>query len=575
MEKIKNCLTNNKLSVILFALLALIMGIFTYSLVAIQSQIGVYYWDIFLYLNNALKMAGMGVGDTLYLSPFLPFVTSLFFRADLVYESTLFAISGVFYFLGTLGLYLLLKLRFNEWESLAGALSYATFTVVLIWAVSGALDVPAISISIWALYLTMLAVKKDSRFFYLAFPLAMLAFLTRYTSGLILIPMLLVIYMNHPSRPDLKKALKGIVLGAAIYLPFMWYFYRQVGNLFPFFQQFSGSASGAVSSSNPGYSLDTLYYLKHIPEYISSQAIPGYQNMLWPSYSDPTLLAYFILGLLVVGILIYVFKILKKLYTGFKAPQVSENNLKNNSDVLTTFKSLFQSLYFRLAAVIILALLLAGTYSQVSYALSEILLVALAVSLYLLLKDLDLKYLDLDILFLTWFLAFLIMHSAHPVKVDRYFITMAPPLAYGVALGINQISGLIKYKFKGINATSALISLLLVFSIIFSTVSYMDSIPNSDPQVKSEQAAAEWLMNYDPQYMEKVIAADRGPAFSWYLKKYVFTRIPLKVTPQVFKELITEINPDYYIYVQSDTPLNLEGYSVLKNVDGVLIYKKN
>lgn len=103
----------------------------------------------------------------------------------------------------------------------------------------------------------------------------------------------------------------------------------------------------------------------------------------------------------------------------------------------------------------------------------------------------------------------------------------------------------------------------------------MDSIPNSDPQVKSEQAAAEWLMNYDPQYMKKVIAADRGPAFSWYLKKYVFTRIPLKVTPQVFKELITEINPDYYIYVQSDTPLNLEGYSVLKNVDGVLIYKKN
>ncbi|HSO25103.1 MAG TPA: glycosyltransferase family 39 protein, partial [Methanobacteriaceae archaeon] len=413
MEKIKNCLTNNKLSVILFALLALIMGIFTYSLVVIQSQIGVYYWDIFLYLNNALKMAGMGVGDTLYLSPFLPFVTSLFFRADLVYESTLFAISGVFYFLGTLGLYLLLKLRFNEWESLAGALSYATFTVVIIWAVSGALDVPAISLSIWALYLTMLAVKKDSRFFYLAFPLAMLAFLTRYTSGIILIPMLLVIYMNHPSRPDLKKALKGIVLGAAIYLPFMWYFYRQVGNLFPFFQQFSGSASGAVSSSNPGYSLDTLYYLKHIPEYISSQAISGYQNMLWPSYSDPTLLAYFLLGLLVLGILIYVFKILKKLIRGFKSVKGSENNLKNNSDLISTFKSFMQSFYFRLATVIILALLLAGTYSQVSYALSEILLVALAISLYLLLKDLDLKYVDLDILFLTWFLAFLIMHSAH------------------------------------------------------------------------------------------------------------------------------------------------------------------
>jgi 4-amino-4-deoxy-L-arabinose transferase-like glycosyltransferase len=222
-----------------------------------------------------------------------------------------------------------------------------------------------------------------------------------------------------------------------------------------------------------------------------------------------------------------------------------------------------------------MAMVLIGTYSQVSYALSEIFLVVLAISLYSLLKDLDLKYVDLDILFLTWFLAFLIMHSAHPVKVDRYFITMAPPLAYGVALGINQISGLIKYKIKGINATSALISILLVFSIIFSTVSYMDSIPNSDPQVKSEQAAAQWLMNYDPQYKNKTIAADRGPAFGWYLKKYVYTRIHLKVTPEVFKELINEIDPDYYIYVQSGTPLNLEGYHVLKNVDGVLIYERN
>lgn len=574
MEKIKNCLTNNKLSVILFTLLALIMGIFTYSLVVIQSQIGVYYWDIFLYLNNALKMAGMGVGDTLYLSPFLPFVTSLFFRADLVYESTLFAISGFFYVLGTLGLYLLLRIRFNEWESLAGSLSYATFTIVLIWAVSGALDVPAISLSIWALYLTMLAVKKDSRFFYLAFPVAMLAFLTRYTSGLILIPMLLVIFMNHPSRSDLKKILKGIVLGALIYLPFMWYFYRQVGNLFPFFQQFSGSASGAVSASNPGYSLDTLYYIKHVPEYISSPAIAGYQNMLWPSYSDPTILAYIILGLLVAGILIYGIKILKKVYIYFKENKINKKSSKTSEGTFFSSRLLLQSFNFRIFAVIVMAIVLIGTYSHVSYALSEIFLVILAISLYSLLKKLDLKYLDLDILFLTWFLAFLIMHSAHPVKVDRYFITMAPPLAYGVALGIKQISGLIKYKFKGINATSALISILLVFSIIFSTVSYMDSIPNSDPQVESEQAAAQWLMNYDPQYKNKTIAADRGPAFGWYLKKYVYTRIHLKVTPEVFKELISEIDPDYYIYVKSGTPLNLEGYQVLKNVKGVLIYKK-
>ncbi|PKL66954.1 MAG: hypothetical protein CVV28_07815 [Methanobacteriales archaeon HGW-Methanobacteriales-1] len=575
MEKIKKCMANNKPSLIAFTLLAVITAIFTYSLVTIQSQIGVYYWDIFLYLNNALKMAGMGVGDTLYLSPFLPFITSLFFRADFIYESTLFAISGVFYFLGTLGLYLLLKMRFNEWESLVGALSFATFTVVVIWAVSGALDVPAISLSIWALYFTLLAVKRDSKFFYIAFPVAMLAFLTRYTSGLILIPMLLVIYINRPQGPDLKKAIKGIVLGILIYLPFMFYFKRQVGNLFPFLQQFSGSASGAVSSANPGYSLDTLYYFKHIPEYISSQAISGYQNMLWPSYSLPTILAYVLIGILMVGILIYLFKIFKKLFEEFKT--LKNGNIKNGNESINVFGKLnnLKTFYFRLAAVIISVIILVGTYSQVSYAVSEVIMVVMSISIYLLLKDLDLKYLDLDILFLTWFLAFLIMHSAHPVKVDRYFITMAPPLAYGIALGINQISSLIKYKFKGINATSALISVLLVFSIIFSTVTYIDAIPHSDPQVESEQAAAQWLMDYDPYYKNKTIAADRGPAFSWYLKKYVFTRIPLKVTHEVFTQLMAEIDPEYYLYVQSQTPLNLEGYHVLKKVDNVLIYQKD
>lgn len=568
MEKIKKCMANNRPSLIAFTLLAVITAIFTYFLVTIQTQIGVYYWDIFLYLNNALKMAGMGVGDTLYLSPFLPFITSLFFRADLVYESSLFAVSGVFYFLGTLGLYLLLKMRFNEWESFVGALSFATFTVVLIWAVSGALDVPAISLSIWALYFTLLAVKKDSKFFYLAFPVAMLAFLTRYTSGLILIPMLLVIYINRPQGPDLKKAITGIILGVLIYLPFMFYFKRQVGNLFPFFQQFSGSASGAVSSSNPGYSLDTLYYFKHIPEYLSAQAVHGYQNMLWPSYSSPTILAYILIGILIVGILIYLFKIFKQLFREFK-------NLKNSNGAGDSKLNNLKSFYLRLGAVIISAIILIGSYSHVSYAVSEVIMIIMSISIYILLKDLDLKYLDLDILFLTWFLAFLIMHSAHPVKVDRYFITMAPPLAYGIALGINQISSLIKYKFKGINATSALISVLLVFSIIFSTVSYIDAIPHSDPQVKSEQAAAQWLMNYDPNYKNKTIAADRGPAFSWYLKKYVFTRIPLKVTHEVFTRLIAEIKPDYYLYVQSQTPLNLEGYHVIKKVDNVLIYQRN
>ena len=49
-------------------------------LVLIQSSIGIYYWDIFLYVNNAMKMAHLGPGDALYLAPFFPAVLALLFR---------------------------------------------------------------------------------------------------------------------------------------------------------------------------------------------------------------------------------------------------------------------------------------------------------------------------------------------------------------------------------------------------------------------------------------------------------------------------------------------------------------
>ncbi len=559
MQGLKKMLMNNtSLSRGLFILLSLIMIILTYFLVSIQSQIGVDYWDIFVYLNNSLKMAGMGVGDMLYLSPLLPAITSLFFRAGMVSEVTLFTISGVFYIIGTLGLYLLLKIRFNELESLAGALSFATFTIVLAWAVSGALDVPAIALAIWALYFTLRAAKSDSRFYYLAFPVAMLAFLTRYTAGLIIIPMLLFIYMNSPQKPDLKKILGGIIVGCIIYVPFMWYFYRQVGELFPFFQQFSGSASGAVSSLNPGYSLDNLYYLKNIPNYISSQASTDYINIIVPSQSEPTLLSYLILGLIILGLLIGLIKLIRR----------SLDYLKINGDNKKAF-------YIKTLAVLVLAFLLLFTYSKLSYVFSEVLMIGLVLAIYIMLRDLKLEYLDFDLLFFTWFAASLLMHSFHPVKVDRYFITMAPALAYGVALGINQVSSLVKYKYRDINLTSLALSLVLVLALISSTAAYMTHMPDEVTRVQSETQAAQWLAQYDPDYQNKTIASNRGPAFGWYLKKYVFTRISEKVTPQVFEELIQEINPEYYIFSETTYTLNLEGYHEIKRVGTVTIYQKD
>ncbi|MCK9150751.1 glycosyltransferase family 39 protein [Methanobacterium alcaliphilum] len=557
MDGIRDFVSENKFSAGIFTLLTLIMIILAYALVTVQSNIGVAYWDIFLYLNNALKMAGMGVGDTLYLPPILPFITSLFFKAGWVSETTLFAVSGVFYIAGALGLYLLLKIRFNEWESMAGALSFATFTIVIAWAASGALDVPSISLSIWALYLTILSVKKDSRFFYLAFPVAMLAFLTRYTSGLIIIPMLLVIYLNHPKKDQVKKALQGIIAGIIIYLPFMWYFYRNTGKPFPFSDLFVGTAAGAAGTNNPGYNLDISYYLKYIANYISSPAPSTYFQTLWPSFSEATILAYAIMGVIIIGIVIYLIKILKNLFES------------------ESFKTSKKQVYLKIILTAALGIILITTYAHMSFLYSEIILLMLSLSIYYLLKDLNLKHLDMDLLFFTWFGAFLLMHSFHPVKVDRYFITMIPPLAYGVALGINQISSLIKYKFSRWNATSLALSLFLILALLSSTAFYVSEMPQKDDLQISEEAMAGWIKINVPDYLNQTMVSDRGPAFSWYLKKYVNTRIPGNVQPGTFEKTLNDLNADYYIYSAGKSPMELKGYTVIWKIDNVLLYKKN
>ena len=110
--------------------------------------------------------------------------------------STIFAVDGVLFVFGVIGMFMLLKIRFNDLESFLGGLLYATFPIVLTIFRFGFSDLASVSFSIWAFYFMVLAVKKDSKFFYLAFPFAMFAFLTRYNSALLIFPIFLYLLIN-------------------------------------------------------------------------------------------------------------------------------------------------------------------------------------------------------------------------------------------------------------------------------------------------------------------------------------------------------------------------------------------
>ena len=119
-------------------------------------------------------------------------------------------------------------------ESFLGGLLYATFPIVIVIFGVGFSDLASVSFSIWAFYFTVLAVKKDSRFFYLAFPFAMFAFLTRYNSALLIFPIFLYIFINK-DKINFKNMIMGIIASILIIIPVFIFFYEKFGNmLYPF-----------------------------------------------------------------------------------------------------------------------------------------------------------------------------------------------------------------------------------------------------------------------------------------------------------------------------------------------------
>jgi hypothetical protein len=144
-------------------ILLLITGIITVYLFYKQIYIGVPYYDVFVYLNNALIFAGIPVANlsVIYLSPLMPFLTSLVFRAGYISANALFILDAVLFILAVAGLYLLFKQRFNEIQSFSGSSIFLSFPLIFTWAVSGAIDIPGVAF--YAGKFTLLLIYSDEK----------------------------------------------------------------------------------------------------------------------------------------------------------------------------------------------------------------------------------------------------------------------------------------------------------------------------------------------------------------------------------------------------------------------------
>lgn len=570
----KNILTrSNLLNWICLSILLLTVSLVVYYRIKMQISIGP-FWDTYAYLSNALEYAGMGTGYTeLDRPPFLPFLTSLLFRLGFISEVAIYLVEGLLFIFGVIGLYIFFKLRFNPVECLAGALVFVSFPITLAWLGVGYVDLSAVSLSIWALYTTVLAVNRNPKFFYLAFPLAMMAFLTRFTAGFIVFPMILYIIMGKHYLPHFKHMLKGVFASFLLIIPYLLYIYQRTGD--PFFSiMWSLSFREESFQEHFAYSSDVLYYLHNSASYISTKG----------SLHD--WIYYIFIAIMVIGAIIYVYNLIK---------DWKDKNVGNSVNKLK---------------IIFLILLVAGfilTFTRVNYIICNFLVLLISYLAYDLLRGRP--KIDLDILFFSWFMIQFITQSLFAIKVDRYFLTMAPALTYFLILGLHEISQKIGFKSGKIGLNSdkirskpdiigfnsgkvnsksrkiipIILPCLVIILALSATSIYLSDVQQhkdnymTGDMMKNQliddymDVMVEELTRYDPSYQDKKVQSEVWPGFVWKLKTGMEQQPTFNTTDEL-NHWLEKKDVDYYI---SLNPVNLSSYQPLTEYNNMTLYQKN
>jgi len=548
-------LENKHIPWVFLIILLLIVGLVTYWRIILYLFLWPPY-DTYDLLANAALFAGKGIGySDLLRPPLLPFLTSIYFMFNGLSIAPILIVDGLLCIFGYVGFYLFLKERFSPSISFIGSLLYVTSPLILIYAGAGYNDIPSVSLGIWALYLTYLGVQKNPKFFYLTFPMAMLAFLTKYNMALLIFPMLFFILISWKEIKQPKNLVGGIILGCFVLFPVLIFFNMKLGNpLYPFMSFFGTSGGSSASSLHFAYNPDLLYYLKHIPVYLGATALLIVFSTLF-------------------ALLVYIYKKMDKI-RHFKWEQIKKDGCKTN-----------------LILILALFIIFTCTFGKLHYLWSEIILLAILYLINNVSSKLGWDW-KMDILFLSWFATFLIFHSVYVTKDHRYFIFMIAPATYFLVRGFKFTVEMLRFHYKNQNLTlHAFSSILIVLMIVF-TFAQFDSIEkaNMGNKVFNEDArdASNWLKNYDPDYKSKLIYADFWAMFIWHLQMNIGAMPSFRGNQTIFlgakydnfteedkkaydREL-NRTNPDYYFFTWGE--INFTNYKAIKKFGDITIYKR-
>jgi len=539
----------------------------TYTLINFNQALGIYCSDVFIYLSNSLVFAGYESSILyLYLSPVICILTAILFKLGFLSEASLYLVTGIFCILANIGIYVLLKNKFSSLLSLCGAFLFGSFSLTLLWWANGTLDVPAVALSIWTVIFILLAVDNDSKYYMIAIPLFVLAVFTRYTA-LFLLPLILLYYLSKHDfftnldllivdRQEFSRKLKSyikseefrnILKSFAIAFMLVVLFSATIlayGSNLSFLTQSSTFASGSKGEViDNAYTTDTFFYLHDFPNFLYSDYV-SFDNVI-PVLNGSNPMSFFLIGLFAAGILLSGYKLIN-------AERKGESKYKYLVWILFVVLLVISILSFKINSLITITLILIDLVILFSY-FRKI--------------GIDREIYSTDIFMLAWLLVYFIFFTFLNIKVNRYIITVFPAFIYFVIYALNEIldlSGKFEFfEFKKQNLLKIIPILLIVFCI-FSAFTFTSTVHYNEDFNKNK-VIADYLTEYDSDYMSKDVAVFKQRPYNWFLRMYT-----IPVTDDQL-DYLESSNITYYI---SDGNFNLSNYTMIYQKEGLYLYER-
>lgn len=487
-------------------------------------NLGIYCSDVYVYLLNALYFTGTNVHSTynVYLSPIICFLTSILFRLGLVDRLAIYIVTGILAILGNVGMYLLLKTRFNNLLSLTGTIIYSTLALNLTWLANGSLDVAGACISIWTILFTIWAMKNP-KYYRVIFVLFVIGFFTRFNLGLIL-PVMVLCYSLYKNifkmdKEDSKYIKQGIGLGILAALIILVPVYIMADGYLGFVVDTVHGATGSLGSAkDAAYNTDITYYLVNFANFISASRTVFV--MQTPTLENPTILSGLIFLILGIGGVLwakkYEFKYDKEKIIGIILLLIG----------LVTFNQF--SAYFTII-IVLFGLFLIGRNSENKEGL----------------------------LMAGWMLANFIFFSYYIIKVNRYIITTFPAFTYFLMIALEEINEKINRK--------NILPVILIVLFIIQGFAFTLTFEDTNGYYMGPQEISEYIISNNDNWTNLTIGVYNMRPFYWYLGGDVIAISDNDI------ELIENSTLDYYI---SHKPLNLTNYTEVTNIDGTYLYER-